>query len=217
MNDKDLENVREKLFADVEEEPETETQKVTFEDLFKKGGEGRKVPPKPAGPVAEEPTEEAPATEEERMTLNLGQIRRLIAAHRWRIADAERRVDDLRVKLAGLETEYKALVNEPAPPEARRASEPVAVEEKKPRKVRTASGPSPQRNDSSWKDAASISLEEAAWRILIEQGKSLPLWRIASAIRRKGYPAEFTESGLSACVRKSTRLGFTGEGHIYIK
>ncbi len=227
MNDNEITDLRKKLFSDVEEKTEPEEDRVSIDDIF----EGKEAPPEssretpPTPPVAPAPPEEEePKTEEERATLNLRQIRKLIAAYRYHLAEAERRVNELRMKLAGLDTEYKALVGEsPLPPPP--APEPA------PASPAEAPAPSPaprhpqasppagraRRAESPWEDAGDIQLEEAAWRILIEMGKSMPLWRIASAIRRKGFPGAFSESTLDTEVKKSGRLGFTGQGHVYLK
>ncbi|MHC5080396.1 MAG: hypothetical protein ACYTHN_15390 [Planctomycetota bacterium] len=221
MNEDEFKNVRDKLLSDREEPSESSIEKVSFEDLF--GSEEKpesKAQPQTATLSPKPPEEKQPATEEERTTLNLGQIRRLISSYRYRIADAERRVQELRAKLLGLETEYKALVGEavppPSPPREEEPAEPVKSQT--PRRPKVSSGQAQARRaNASWGDAHAIDLEEAAWRILTETGKSMPLWRIASAIRRKGFSTPFTESSLGTVVKQSKRLGFTGEGHIYIK
>jgi hypothetical protein len=221
MNDKEFDNIRKKLFPEAEEKKvEPAPEKISFQDLFKEQEEEGPTKPlaKPEPVSVETAVEEVPDTPEERARLNLKQIKKLISEYRWWLAEAEKRVGDLRAKLVGLETEYRVLKG--AAPAAR----PLPPETPAPAEERAAPAPAPRKKASParktnavWSDADSISVEEAAWRILTEQGKSMPLWRIASAIRRKGFAGEFTESSLGSVVRNSTRLGFTGEGHIYIK
>lgn len=215
MRQKEFDDLRKRIFSDVEEEEEPDVEKVTFEDLFN-AQEVRPLREAPAPRPPEPVEEDKPQTEEDRTVLNLRQIKRLISAYRYRLAEAERRVGELRMKVAGLETEYRAIVGEPAPPPQR---EPAPAPPRRTPDPPAQPAPKRTRKPTAalWEDAGEIGLEEAARRILIEQGKSMPLWRIASAIRRKGYSKEVSESALDAEIKKSDRLGFTGLGHVYIK
>ncbi|MCU0722113.1 MAG: hypothetical protein MUC63_00595 [Planctomycetes bacterium] len=226
MEDKDVQDLRKRLFSDVEEEkPQPQTGLL---DLFKAnvGGstEEAEAPEEEAGESGAPP---APAsvppstslTEEEREALTLREIKLLIAEYRLRIAESERRLAELRYRLAGLETEYRAVIGEPVsplppPPPPMPAPAPAAPE---PPPAAAAPARAVRPRPRAWDDSGTISLEEAAWRILTEQGKSLAPWRVVAAVKRHGFRRAFTEEALVKECRGSARLGISAGGNIYLK
>jgi hypothetical protein len=232
MEENDLQDLRKKIFSDVEPSKPLAAEQGLLLGILK--ADPREAPEPTAAILADAAPAEAPTaaaepapslTEEEREALTLREVKMLISEYRLRIAESERRLVDLRYRLAGLETEYKAVMGEPvtappppppAPPAAVQSPAPAPPAAAPPASASPApKGPRPRPR--AWEDSNEISLEEAAWRILTELGKSLDPWRVVAAVKRRGFRRPFTEEALVKECRKSTRLGISAGGNIYLK